>query len=241
MQSNWNSRKCSMRDMWPVLGLELHYLCFYWTSFCVLVSSCPGVAGVTLCCCFKILTLTIFFKFYDRKGSLQDAMVFISSVCSVCLPPPPSKQLSTPSYVLPSPPSPLRENNQWHMKHAVSPSSIQVIAKPRLWFLFITSKCGRDISITTPDVQISHVVSALTVLSLPRPTIYLRRGALAAGGESWLIVSSCNITGPSLRGQRLCTRIHNPPWNGIAAASADRYWITRLLVWSNFYAVFMKD
>lgn len=126
------------------------------------------------------------------------------------------------------------------MKHAVSPSSTQVVLKPRLWSLFITSKCGRDISITTPDVQINHVVSALTVLSLPRPTVYLRRGALAAGGESWLIVSSCNITGPSLRGQRLCTCIHNPHWNGIAAASADRYWITRLFVWSNFYAVFMK-
>lgn len=60
-------------------------------------------------------------------------------------------------------------------------------------------------------------------------------------GESWLIVSSCNITGPSLRGQRLCTQIHNPAWNGIAATSANRYWITRLLVWPNFYALFMKD
>lgn len=126
------------------------------------------------------------------------------------------------------------------MKHAVSASSTQVVLKPRLWSLFITSKCGRDISITTPDVQINHVVSALTVLSLPRPTVYLRRGALAAGGESWLIVSSCNITGPSLRGQRLCTCIHNPHWNAIAAAFADRYWITRLFMWSNFYAVFTK-
>lgn len=54
-------------------------------------------------------------------------------------------------------------------------------------------------------------------------------------GESLLIGSSCNITGPSLRSQRLCTQIHNPAWNGIAAASADRYWITSLLVWPNFF------
>lgn len=79
-----------------------------------------------------------------------------------------------------------------------------------LWSLFITSKQGRDVSITGPDVQISRVVSALTVPCLPRPAVYLRRGAQAAGGEPWLIVSSCNITGPSLRGQQLCTRIHNP-------------------------------
>lgn len=124
---------------------------------------------------------------------------------------------------------------------AVSPSSAQVAFKAGLWSLFITSKRGRDVSITRPDVQISRVVSALTVPSLPCPTVYLRRGALAAGGESWLIVSSCNITGPSLRGQQLCTQIHNPAWNGIAATSANRYWITRLLVWPNFYTLFMKD
>lgn len=136
---------------------------------------------------------------------------------------------------------PQHKNKQWCMKHTVSPSSIRVAFKAGLWSLFITSKCGRDVSITRPDVQISRVVSVLTVPSLPRPSVYLRRGALAAGGESWLIVSSCNITGPSLRGQRLCTRIHNPAWNGIAATSANRYWITRLLVWPNFSALFMKE
>lgn len=141
----------------------------------------------------------------------------------------------------PSHPHALHENKQCCMKHAVSPSSEQVAFKAGLWSPFITSKCGRDVSITTPDVQISRVVSALTVPSLPDPIVYLRRGALAAGGESCLIVSSCNITRPSLRGQRLCTCIHNPAWNGIAATSADRYWITRLLVWPNFYTLFMKD
>lgn len=182
------------------------------------------------CCCF-------FLNYIIFTHLLFDVSIILSSPYTHYgfIPGP----LSWPEQ--PSHPHALHENKQYYMKRAVSPSSIQVAFKAGLWSLFITSKCVRDVSITTPDVQISRVVSALTVPSLPDPIVYLRRGALAAGGESCLIVSSCNITRPSLRGQRLCTRIHNPAWNGIAATSADRYWITRLLVWPNFYTLFMKD
>lgn len=66
----------------------------------------------------------------------------------------------------------------WSLHHPC-----KLLYKAVLWSLFITSKRGRDVSITRPDVQISRVVSALTVPSLPRPKVYLRRGALAAGGS----------------------------------------------------------
>lgn len=82
----------------------------------------------------------------------------------------------------PTPPA-NHKDRRWCMKCAMFPSSAQVALNVRLWSLFITSKCRRDVSITRPDVQISRVVSALTVPCLPRPSVYLRRGALATGGS----------------------------------------------------------
>lgn len=83
------------------------------------------------------------------------------------------------------PPTPRanHKDRRWCMKCGMFPSSAQVALNVRLWSLFITSKCRKDVSITRPDVQISRVVSALTVPCLPRPGVYLRRGALVTGGS----------------------------------------------------------